>query len=353
MRTTTWNTTFAAAVLFVAGLITSCGSTSNTTRTTAVAIPSIIFETDMGNDVDDALAIDMLYKYVDQGKIRLLGISNNKNSAYSIPFLQIMNRWYGHPGIPLGNVETAVNSQGDSKDYAQVTVEYMVNGTRAFQYLPGDTSQVMSSVSLYRKLLALEPDNSVTIVSVGFSTNIARLLESAPDGYSRLTGKDLVRKKVKLLSMMAGNFDGKLNSGEYNVIKDTVAAKKVFSEWPTPIVTSPFEVGITIPYPASSIVNDLAWAPVHPLRVAYESYLPMPYDRPTWDPTAVLFAVEGNKYFGDSGPGTIKVELNGHTSFAPGGGGKHRYLTVNAEQRTAITNHFIELIRAKPLKNSL
>ena len=27
----------------------------------------VIFETDMGNDVDDVLALDMLYKLVDQG----------------------------------------------------------------------------------------------------------------------------------------------------------------------------------------------------------------------------------------------------------------------------------------------
>ena len=27
----------------------------------------VIFETDIGNDIDDALALDMLYKYQDQG----------------------------------------------------------------------------------------------------------------------------------------------------------------------------------------------------------------------------------------------------------------------------------------------
>lgn len=45
----------------------------------------------MGNDVDDVLALDMLYKYQDAGKIQLLLISNNKGNAYSAPFIHLMN----------------------------------------------------------------------------------------------------------------------------------------------------------------------------------------------------------------------------------------------------------------------
>ena len=62
------------------------------TGSVAAAEPvRIIFETDMGNDVDDVLALDMLYKYQDAGKIRLLLISNNKGNAYSAPFIHLMN----------------------------------------------------------------------------------------------------------------------------------------------------------------------------------------------------------------------------------------------------------------------
>ena len=38
----------------------------------------VIFETDIGNDIDDALALDMLYKYMDQGRIDLLAVMLNK-----------------------------------------------------------------------------------------------------------------------------------------------------------------------------------------------------------------------------------------------------------------------------------
>ena len=66
------------------------------TGSVAAAEPvRIIFETDMGNDVDDVLALDMLYKYQDAGKIQLLLISNNKGNAYSAPFIHLMIDFYG------------------------------------------------------------------------------------------------------------------------------------------------------------------------------------------------------------------------------------------------------------------
>lgn len=59
---------------------------------------------------------------------------------------------------------------------------------------------------------------------------------------------------------MGGCFDNS-NPLEYNVVKDIPAAQKVFAEWPTRLVTSPFEVGIKINYPASSIEKDFNGQP--------------------------------------------------------------------------------------------
>ena len=52
------------------------------------AVP-VIFETDMGNDIDDALALDLLYKGMDAGHIRLIGVSLNKRSSTSFEFIPI------------------------------------------------------------------------------------------------------------------------------------------------------------------------------------------------------------------------------------------------------------------------
>ena len=323
-------------------MVTGC---SNLKKATVVNKPlPVIFETDMGNDIDDALALDMLYKYADQKMVKLLAVSSNKNNASSAVYLDIMNTWYGYPKIPVGKVVNGANSEHDAVNYTQVVAGYRP----AFKKTAGDTAAYAGSVDLYRQVLSQATDQSVVIISVGFSTNLARLLDSPADHYTHLNGMELVAKKVKLLSVMAGNFEGK-KMKEYNVIKDVPAATKLFKEWPTEIVVSPSEVGEQIRYPATSILNDFSWAAHHPMVIAYKSYSKMPYDRQTWDLTAVLYAVEGAKdYFSLSEPGSIEVLADAFTTFTPKPTGKHRYLKVNAEQAEIVKNRFIELITTPP-----
>lgn len=327
-------------------LLVGCNSsTKNQQNTSGI---SVIFETDMGNDVDDALALDMLYKYSDMGLINLLGISTNKDSPYSIEFLDLMNTWYGYSELPMGKITKGADCENDATNYAKATCLYQEDGKSPFKKTYKDYGEIPEAPQFYREVLSKQPDNSVVLVSVGFSTNIARLLDTQPDKFSPLTGKELVAKKVKLLSMMAGNTVDKTMK-EYNVVKDVPAARKIFDEWPTPIVASPFEVGISILFPATVIENNLDYANPNPLKIAYESYLPMPYDRPTWDLTSVLYAVEGTKnYFNLSEWGRMEADTDGHTWFYPDKNGKHAYLSVNREQAEIIKNRFVELVTAKP-----
>ena len=67
----------------------------------AEAPVNVIFETDMGNDIDDAMALDMLYKYVEDGKINLLAVMINKEGSAPAEFVDIMNTFYGHQ-VPIG-----------------------------------------------------------------------------------------------------------------------------------------------------------------------------------------------------------------------------------------------------------
>jgi hypothetical protein len=308
----------------------------------------VIFETDIGNDVDDALALDMLFKYMDAGKIDLIGIMTNKESQYSVEFIDVMKTWYGYPRIPVGIVHKGADCENDAVNYAKsVCLMKDGSGKPVFKRSMKNYGQLPDAHILYRKILARQPDNSVTIISVGFSTNLARLLDTPADNISPLTGKELVAKKVKLLCTMAGCFNNS-NLFEYNVAKDIPAAKKVFAEWPTRLVTSPFEVGIAINYPGSSIENDFKWAPKHPAVEAYKSYQKMPYDRPTWDLTSVLYSVEGPSYFNVSPSGRMKVTDKGALEFIPDAGGNRYYLTVDSAQAEKIKQHFIELLTKKP-----
>lgn len=333
---------------FILFVLSSCTTRKQQTTETASTAERIILETDMGNDVDDALALDMIYKYLDAGQIDLLGIMTNKDSKYSAEYLDVMNTWYGYPQTPIGIIRNGADCENDATNYAKCAcLLQKENGEAAFKRSLKDYGQLPDAHTLYRKLLAQQPDSSVTVISVGFSTNLARLLDTPADDISPLTGKELVAKKVKLLCTMAGCFNNP-NLYEYNVVKDIPAAQKVFAEWPTRLVTSPFEVGITINYPGSSIENDFQWAPMHPMVEAYKSYQKMPYDRPTWDLTSVLYSIEGPSFFTTSPAGRINVTDKGATVFTPDTTGDRFYMTVDSVQAETIKKHFVELITKKP-----
>lgn len=302
----------------------------------------IIFETDMGNDVDDALAADLLYKYMKAGKIDLLAVMLNKAGVHQAEFMDALNTWYGFPEIPIGIIRQGAdpNNNADTNFAAQVALMQNEAGEWLYKRSLTNHANLPEACVLYRKLLAEQPDASVTIISVGFSTNLARLLDSDADDYSPLSGKELVAQKVKRLINMAGNMESD-KFYEYNVVIDVPAAQKVFHEWPTPVITSPWELGNAILYPASSIENDFAWAPNHPVVDAYKCYLPMPYDRPTWDVTSTLYALEGDQYFTVSPAGKIQVTDAGATLFTPDENGNRYYLTVTPEQKEAVLNYFV------------
>ena len=338
----------SAAAFAVAFFVTSCGGRES-------ALPeypkNVIFETDLGNDIDDALALDMIYKYMDAGSLNLFAVSINKPGTAPAVYADIMNRWYGYPDVPIAALREGADCEADAVNYARSVVEMadaegrpvFARGIESIDLLPLPEKE-------YRRVLSAAEDSSMTVISTGFFTNLARLLETGPDECSPLSGRELVEKKVRSLCCMAGCFNDTIPA-EYNVKKDIQAARKVFSEWPGEIVASPFELGFSIRYPVESIENDFGWAEHHPMVDAYKVYRPMPYSRQTWDLTAVLYAMEPDGgYFGVSPEGVISIDENGRSVFTPMVGGKHRYLTVDGVQKRRIRARFIEMISRKPAR---
>jgi len=178
---------------------------------------AIIFETDMGNDIDDAMALDLLFKNMDAGNIKLLGVGVHKNNPYSKEFIDIMRCWYGYKKMPIG-VNSACVTDMDCVDYCTKTCK-MTDENGAPLFARSKNPKYEEAVDMYRRLLSKADDGSVVIVTVGFSTTIAQLLESQPDKYSKLTGRELVAKKVKYFSAMAGEFTIP-EFAEYNVDRE-------------------------------------------------------------------------------------------------------------------------------------
>jgi inosine-uridine nucleoside N-ribohydrolase len=307
---------------------------------------NIIFDTDIGNDVDDALALAMLHAFETRHEARLLAVTITKDNQWAAPYVDLVNTFYGRPDIPIGMVRNGKTPASDP--LIQVPSERKnPDGSYVYPHKITDGAQAQDAVALLRKTLAAQPDDSVVIVQVGFSTNLARLLETKGDNISALDGAPLVKKKVRLLVVMAGNFS--TGDPEFNLQQDVPSAQKVFSEWPTPIVDSGFEIGAEMLFPASRIEHDFAYVKNHPVAEAYRSYKPMPYDRPTWDLTAVLYAVRpGNNYFALSPPGKITVLPGGRSRFDPSPDGQHRYLILNEDQRLRTLEAMIVLASEPP-----
>ena len=307
---------------------------------------NVIFDTDMGNDVDDALALAMLHAFQDRREVKLLAITVTKDNKWAAPYVDLVDTFYGHAGIPIGTVRNGKTPE--SNPMIQVPSERRhSDGAFVYPHQITDGAAAPEAVSLLRLTLAAQSDGSVVIIQVGFSTNLARLLDTKPDAASPLSGRDLVSRKVRLLSVMAGNFaDGK---SEFNLAQDVPSATKLFREWPTPIVVSGFEIGLAMAFPASRIEHDFAYVHDHPVAEAYRSYMKMPYDRPTWDLTAVLHAVRPDDgYFSLSPPGTITVLPDGGSRFEPSAGGSHRYLLLTDEQRARTLEAMIILASQPP-----
>jgi len=305
----------------------------------------LIFDTDMGNDVDDALALAVIHALESRGEAKLLAATLSKDNRYAAPYVDLVNTFYGRPGIPVG-VVTHGKTPEDSAMIKVPAERRKPDGSYVYPHKLTDGTTAPDAVRVLRRALAAEAQGSVTIVVVGFSTNLARLLDSPPDEASPLTGAQLVAEKVRLLSAMAGWFP--TGDPEYNVKTDIPAARKVFEEWPSPIVFSGFEIGIALKFPATSIENDFAWVADHPVAEAYRNYLRMPYDRPTWDLTAALYAVRPSRgYFDLSAAGRVTVDADGRTVFTESAGGKHRYLKLEEAQK-ARTLETLVLLASQP-----
>ena len=310
----------------------------------------IIFDCGLGNSIDEALALALLYGFDGKNEARVISLSVSKPNLKAAALCEAIARFYGGAssgafGVVGRTLPVGLADEGKSpEDTPMLTVPLSkLNDAGAPLYSHGiekltDTAEVRA---LIRNALSQQPDQSCVVVLTGPATNLARTLD--------LPGvKELIARKARFLSVAGGAYpDGPPQS---NVKADIAAAKKLFAEWPTPIVACGDEIGASLLYPASSIEKDFAWSPAHPVVDAYRAYNPMPYDAPTCAMAALLHAVRPQEsYFKLSEPGTISVLDDGRTKFTPSPEGKRRYLILDPEQKEPIIKTYIEIASAKPV----
>jgi hypothetical protein len=194
------------------------------------------------------------------------------------------------------------------------------------------------SATLLRNLLLAEQDGNTAIVLAGAPTGLSHLLDlyGAPEQ---------LRAKVKVLVVAAP---------EAMIASAPRAARRVFADWPTPLVTVGSEIGEALRFPAKVVQEMLAATPEHPVAAAYAALGSMPYDAPSTALTAVLCGVlygmqpESDEYR-LSEPGSISVLDDGRTRFTPRAGGLHRYLIANPSKAQSLLAQYTALVSAPPV----
>lgn len=264
--------------------------------------PLVILDTDLSSDVDDVGAVAVLHNLANQGKAEILAMMVSSGDPWSIPCLDAINTWFGRPDIPLGMIKG--KSVRDESKYTRLIANEYPHDIQTGE-------EATDSVRLYRQILSAQVDKSVTLVSVGYLTNLHNLLLSEADSVSSMDGRSLVKRKVKTLVTMGGAYP---KGYEWNFYKDSHATRNVVKSWPTPIVFSGYEIGKDV-LTGAKLKNVQHY---NPIRRSYELYNNLT-DRPSWDQVTVFYAVENaNKHnieFWTIVDGQNNVQENGGNSW--------------------------------------
>ena len=283
---------------------------------------SVILDTDMGPDCDDAGALALLLASIKRDGGNLLGVVNCTSNRDSDYVIKAILDYYGFDDVPVARTGREGFLENDSVYTAAVREKYF-----------GDKKiETENSLDFYTRALEAAEENSVVIVTIGMLNNISELIDSRAD---------LIDDKVRALVCMAGKFPESENA-EFNIQKDIEAAKNVFENIKKPVVCSGYEIGEAIKSGFEKEPED--GSPVYDCYKAYCNDAGEKAERCSWDLTAVHFAFDGcGKFYKLSPRGTITVDDDGNNRFTPDRKANMHYLTLKAEPR-AVKYYFDKML---------
>jgi inosine-uridine nucleoside N-ribohydrolase len=303
--------------------------------------PGIIFDSDMGRNIDTVVALSMLHGL---GRGRLIGVGVYYSSLDAAAFCDAVARFYGiGGGLPIG-----VPEDGPKLDEVPMLSVPLAmknaEGQPVLRHVIRSITDTADPAVVFRNALLTQQDKQGFAMLAGPATNFVRTLEL-------YRAREVVTSKVRLLIMAAGAFSG--TAADPRIRADIAAARKLLAEWPSPVVAVGVEAGETVPFPSRNIETDFASMPNHPLIAAYRAYRagqdPEPAGVSSQAVLAALYAGNPNAdYFTLSPTGTIDVSDDGRTRFKESPNGNHRYLIVDPAQKETITKAFIALATARP-----
>ena len=292
---------------------------------------NIIFDTDIGIDCDDAVALSLLLEYEKREKCKIDAITVSSVRKGASSAVKAITAFYNREDIPIGRRYGEPLECDLINTYAEAMMR---------KYYKDESN--LPAVDLIRKVLS-ETKRKTTIIAVGPLSNLADLLRSAPDEYSSYDGVSLVNEKVDEVFVMGGNFfeNGPQSDGEFNIKQDVESARYFFSNCPKDILLVPFECG-------EKIYTDIPKVDT-PMRYAMECFANYhrcdvdTFKRSSWDPLTCFCALEDyNDYYYFSKKHRIVIDEKGRTVPVKDGFCNTRYISPFAgyENISTLINRF-------------
>lgn len=237
----------------------------------------LIFDTDMDTDCDDAGALAIVHALADRGEVEILGTPVSSQHPWSAACVDAINTYYGRPDLPIGVPKGKGAVERGSRYAKAIASEFPHDAPTA--------DKVDDATDMYRRILEAQPDGSVTIVTVGYLTNLRYLLEAGG-------GRDLVKRKVRRWVCMGSRYPADRDPGVWGNFKpDAESTVKAVSGWPGEIV---FTGGGAF---AKSLSTGQGLAPLskdNPVRRVYELYFGGKVgNRHSADQISVMVAIRG------------------------------------------------------------
>jgi hypothetical protein len=298
----------------------------------------VIYNTTMSRP-DAALALAMLHGYEGKREARIAAVAVNGAGFGAAQFCDVVSRFYAGAGpMPNSNSRLPVGLAADEAlpaDEPMVKAVLERRGDKGEPIYPCDLRNVSDTaevLALIRNALTDTANQNAVVLLSAPATCLARVLDLP-------LVRDLIAAKVKSLVVC-----------DSDTLQNVAATRKMLAGWPTPVVFCAREVGKSLRFPGSSIEKDFAWTPAHPVADAYRAYHAMPYDAPSLDMAAMLYAVHADSgFFQLSEPGMIQVLDEGGLAFHPSPEGKHKSLSFIPTEKDKIIQAYIDLASAKPV----
>ncbi len=278
---------------------------------------SFILGTDWWTDCDDAVAVRLLVRAIEEKKIQVLGVGINACMKYSVASLKAFLSAYGIDAIPIGIDQNATDFEGIPV-YQKRLAECMPNVTNA---------DAEDAVRLYRRILA-ETSGKVEIIEIGFLQVIASVLQSKPDDISAKSGIELFEEKVSKVWVMAGKWDadGEKEHNFCNNTRSRIAGKTFCELCPVPVTFLGWEVGYGVITGNQLEHNDCLYTVMR--DHGSEN------GRHSWDPMLVLMALIGDEekagYKTVTGTASVDAE-SGKNYFIRSDAGNHKFVIKQQE----------------------